>query len=44
MLMAHTLAEEKVSCQILRKCGMTFVQAIVDPEDGDTGQWKLDRE
>lgn len=43
-VMAHTLAEENASCQVLRKCGMAFVKQISDPEDGDIWEWKLRRQ
>ena len=40
---AHTLAEENASGQVLKKCGMAFVQAIDDPDDGSIWQWQLSR-
>ena len=43
-VMAHTLAEENASTNILRKCGLQFVSEINDPEDGLIWQWRLDRE
>ena len=43
-VMAHTLAEENASTNILRKCGLQFVSEIDDPNDGLIWQWRLDRE
>lgn len=43
-VLAHTLAEENASCNVLRKCGFHFVKEIDDPEDGSIWQWKLNRE
>lgn len=39
-LIAHTLAEENASVQVLRKCGFTFISAITDIEDGDIWRWE----
>lgn len=41
IVQAHTLAEENASVRVLKKCGMTFVQAIDDPDDGAIWQWQL---
>jgi [ribosomal protein S5]-alanine N-acetyltransferase len=43
VVQAHTLAEENSSVRILRKCGMSFITEIDDPEDGIIWQWQLKR-
>ncbi len=43
-VLAHTLAEENASCNVLRKCGFHFVKEIDDPEDGKIWQWRIDRD
>lgn len=43
VVQAHTLAEENASVRVLKKCGMAFVQAIEDPDDGAIWQWQLPR-
>lgn len=43
VVQAHTLAEENASGQVLKKCGMIFVQAIDDPDDGSIWQWQRRR-
>lgn len=43
VVQAHTLAEENTSVRVLKKCGMTFVQAIDDPDDGSLWQWQRHR-
>ncbi|WP_461052486.1 GNAT family N-acetyltransferase [Spirosoma arcticum] len=43
IVQAHTLAEENASVGVLKKCGMAFVQAIEDPDDGAIWQWQLPR-
>jgi RimJ/RimL family protein N-acetyltransferase len=37
---AHTLAEENASCAVLRKCGMTKMEEIIDPADGPIWRWE----
>lgn len=43
VVQAHTLAEENASVRLLTKCGMIFVRAIDDPDDGPIWQWQLKR-
>ena len=43
LVLAHTLAEENASVQVLRKCGFEFGGEIDDPEDGIIWRWKLPR-
>lgn len=40
---AHTLAEENPSVRVLKKCGMRFVEELLDPDEGDIWQWRVDR-
>jgi ribosomal-protein-alanine N-acetyltransferase len=42
-VIAHTLAEENASVNILRKCGFTLKEQINDPEDGQIWKWELAR-
>ncbi len=42
-VLAHTLAEENVSCNVLRKSGFSFVKQYNDPEDGEVWQWEFIR-
>ncbi len=42
-VLAHTLAEENVSCNVLRKSGFSFVKQYNDPEDGEIWQWEFMR-
>lgn len=42
-VIAHTLAEENASTAILKNCGMKFIAAMEDPEDGLIWKWQLDR-
>jgi RimJ/RimL family protein N-acetyltransferase len=41
---AHTLAEENHSTKVLRKVGMSYVEQLHDPKDGDIWHWRLKRE
>ena len=38
-VIAHTLPEENASVRVLRRCGFTFAEEVMDPEDGLI--WKL---
>ncbi len=40
-VIAHTLAEANASNTVLRKVGMTFVEAIEDPEHGTVWRWQI---
>lgn len=40
-IIAHTLAQENPSVSILKKLGFQFVEALIDPEDGDIWKWVL---
>ncbi|MFT3707596.1 MAG: GNAT family N-acetyltransferase [Archangium sp.] len=40
---AHTLAVENASCGVLRRCGFTRVETIVDPTDGEIWRWRCDQ-
>lgn len=40
-VIAHTLAETNASNRVLQKVGMTFEQAIDDPEHGTVWRWRL---
>src|SRR6185295_2498867 len=40
---AHTLAEENASVKVLRKCGLDFIEEILDPEDGKIWSWEIIR-
>lgn len=42
-VVAHTLAEENHSVQLLRHLGFTFVETLFDPDDGDIWQWVYPR-
>lgn len=44
VVQAHTLAEENASVRVLKNCGMTFVQAIDDPDDGPVWQWRREHQ
>lgn len=38
---AHTLAEHSASTRVLKKCGMTKVAEVIDPEDGALWRWEI---
>ena len=40
-IIAHTLAHENPSVSVLKKLGFQFVEALIDPEDGDIWKWAL---
>lgn len=40
-IIAHTLAHENPSVSVLKKLGFQFVEALIDPEDGDIWKWVL---
>ena len=40
-IMAHTLAYENPSVSVLKKLGFLFVEALIDPDDGDIWRWLL---
>jgi RimJ/RimL family protein N-acetyltransferase len=40
---AHTLPEESASTAVLRRLGMTFREAVEDPDDGPVWRWSLER-
>ncbi|MFR9800909.1 GNAT family N-acetyltransferase [Pseudonocardia sp. RS010] len=40
-VVAHTLAEEGPSTAVLRRCGLTRVAQLQDPEDGLLWRWEL---
>ncbi len=40
-IIAHTLAHENPSVSILKKLGFQFVEALIDPDDGDIWKWVL---
>lgn len=42
-VLAHTLAEENASTNVLKKTGFRFDAEIVDPDDGPVWRWRLDR-
>jgi ribosomal-protein-alanine N-acetyltransferase len=37
---AHTLPFESPSTAVLKKCGLTYLQDIFDPDEGEVWQWK----
>ena len=39
---AHTLADEKISCRVLEKCGLHKIGEFEDPEDGWIWRWELE--
>jgi [ribosomal protein S5]-alanine N-acetyltransferase len=41
---AHTLAEKNPSTRVLQRVGMRFVQAKLDPDDGEIWHWSVTRE
>lgn len=41
---AHTLAVINESGSVLKKCGMTMMEEIDDPEDGKVWRWEIRRE
>ncbi|WP_345381305.1 GNAT family protein [Pseudonocardia yuanmonensis] len=40
-VIAHTLAEEGPSTAVLRRCGLTRVAQLQDPEDGPLWRWEI---
>ena len=40
-IIAHTLAHENPSVSVLKKLGFQFVEALIDPDDGDIWKWVL---
>lgn len=42
-ILAHTLAQDNPSTNVLKKCGFTKVEEINDPEDGLLWKWELKR-
>lgn len=42
-VLAHTLADTNPSSRILRSCGLHFVRALIDTEDGPIWQWEINR-
>jgi GNAT superfamily N-acetyltransferase len=40
-IIAHTLPETSASTRVLARVGMTFVEEVVDPEDGRVWRWEL---
>jgi RimJ/RimL family protein N-acetyltransferase len=42
-IFALTLAEENASGKVLRNCGMSFKEEIIDPEDGKLWRWEMKR-
>jgi RimJ/RimL family protein N-acetyltransferase len=43
LVQAHTLGEVNASTKVLNKVGMTFVEAISDPDHGVVWQWQISR-
>ena len=41
---AHTLAVENESRSVLKKCGMTKMEELEDPEDGKIWRWEIRKE
>ena len=41
-VIAHTLPDAVASTRVLDKAGMTFTEAVVDPDDGDVWLWQLE--
>lgn len=42
-IIAHTLAEENASTNVLKKVGFRFDAEVDDPDDGPIWRWRLDR-
>jgi len=42
-VIAHTLPAENASTRVLKRCGLTFDEAVHDPDDGEIWRWRLDR-
>lgn len=42
-ILAHTLAEENPSTNVLRKCGFSHVDTLEDESDGVIWKWRLSR-
>lgn len=40
---AHTLAINNASVSVLRKCGLNFINELIEPEDGKIWRWELKR-
>lgn len=40
-VLAHTLATENASVQVLRKNGFAFVREKIDPDDGPVWEWRI---
>ena len=40
---AHTLAEDNASSHVLRKCGLSVIGEVDDPEDGRLWRWEIVR-
>jgi ribosomal-protein-alanine N-acetyltransferase len=41
MVIAHTLSHENPSTSVLTKCGFTWTEEILDPDDGLIWRWEL---
>src|SRR5690606_7639420 len=42
-VIAHTLAEQNASVQVLTKCGLRVVDTIESPEEGNIWRWAITR-
>lgn len=40
-VIAHTLAAENASVKVLKKCNMTFVAELEDPDEGKIWKWEV---
>jgi RimJ/RimL family protein N-acetyltransferase len=41
VVVAHTLAEENASTNVLTRCGFTRIAELDDPDEGRTWRWEL---
>ncbi len=41
---AHTLGIENESGSVLKKCGMKWIEALDDPEDGKIWRWEIEKQ
>lgn len=44
MVDAHTLAERNASVKVLEKTGMTCIEQVNDPDEGEVWHWRVRRE
>src|SRR5215471_21025851 len=43
-VIAHTLAQTKVSNWVLQKVGRTFIAEVEDPDEGEVWRWQISRD